>query len=136
MTGVQTCALPIYKVTNNTFIVEIKTPHTNLLEKTPYRKTGVYSISKDLSGAITQLLTQKYQLETDISSLIKNSEDREVEAYNTQGLIIIGKLSELEKKEMKRSFELYRNNQKNLRIITYDECLEQLKSFIEQLTEK
>jgi hypothetical protein len=34
---------------------------------------------------------------------------------------------------MKRSFELYRNNQKNLRIITYDECLEQLKSFVDLL---
>ncbi len=123
-----------HKITNNIFIVEIKTPHTCLLEKTPYRKTGVYSASKDLSGAISQLLTQKYQLETDIASLIKNSDDREVEAYNVQGLIIMGKLSELEKKEMKRSFELYRNNQKNLRIITYDECFEQLNSFIELLS--
>jgi hypothetical protein len=123
-----------HKITNNIFIVEIKTPHTYLLEKIPYRKTGVYSTSKDLSGAISQLLTQKYQLETDIASLIKNSEDREVEAYSIQGLIIIGKLSELEKKEMKRSFELYRNNQKNLRIITYDECLEQLNSFIDLIS--
>ncbi|MFV0590898.1 MAG: Shedu immune nuclease family protein [Draconibacterium sp.] len=119
-----------HKITNNTFIVEIKTPQTLLLEKKPYRETGVYSASKDLSGAISQLLTQKYQLETDIASLIKNAEDREVEAYNVQGLIIIGRLSDLEKKEMKRSFELYRNNQKNLRITTYDECLEQLKCFV------
>lgn len=125
-----------HKITNNVFIVEIKTPHTCLLEKTPYRKTGVYSASKDLSGAISQLLTQKYQLETDIASLIKNSDDREVEAYNVQGLIIIGKLSELKQKEMKRSFELFRNNQKNMRIITYDECFEQLNSFIELLSEK
>lgn len=122
-----------HKITNNTFIVEIKTPQTSLLEKKPYRNTGVYSTSKDLSGAVSQLLTQKYQLETDIASLIKNSEDREVEAYNVQGLIIIGKLSDLEEQTMKRSFELYRNNQKNLRIITYDECLEQLKSFIDLL---
>lgn len=122
-----------HKITNNTFIIEIKTPHTNLLEKTPYRKTGVYVASKDLSGAISQLLTQKHRLETEIASLIMNSEDREVEAYNVQGLIIIGQLSELEEKDMKRSFELYRNNQKNLRVITYDECLEQLKFFISQL---
>lgn len=122
-----------HKITNNTFIVEIKTPHTLLIEKKPYRETGVYSASKDLSGAVSQLLTQKYQLETDIASLIKNAEDREVETYNVQGLIIIGKLSDLEEKTMKRSFELYRNNQKNLRIMTYDECLEQLKSFVDLL---
>lgn len=123
-----------HKITNNTFIVEIKTPQSLLLEKRPYRKTGVYSASKDLSGSISQILTQKYQLETDIASLMKNADDRDVEAYNVQGLIIIGRLSSLEEKAMKRSFELYRNNQKNLRIITYDECLEQLKSFIELLS--
>lgn len=122
-----------HKITNNTFIVEIKTPQTLLLEKIPYRKTGVYSASKDMSGSISQILTQKYQLETDIASLIKNAEDREVEAYNVQGIVIIGKLSSLEEKEMKRSFELFRNNQKNLRIVTYDECLEQLKSFVDLL---
>jgi hypothetical protein len=123
-----------HKMTNNTFIVEIKTPQSLLLEKRPYRKTGVYSASKDLSGSISQILTQKYQLETDIASLMKNADDRDVEAYNVQGLIIIGRLSSLEEKAMKRSFELYRNNQKNLRIITYDECLEQLKSFVELLS--
>lgn len=123
-----------HKITNNTFIVEIKTPKSSLLAKKPYRKTGVYSASKDLSGSITQILTQKYQLETDIASLIKNAEDRDVEAYDVQGLVIIGRLSSLEEKNMKRSFELYRNNQKNLRIITYDECLEQLKSFVDLLS--
>ncbi len=86
-----------------------------------------------MSGAISQLLTQKYQLETDIASLMKNAEDRNVEAYNVQGLIIIGRLSDLDENNMKRSFELYRNNLKNLRIVTYDECLEQLKYFVDLL---
>jgi hypothetical protein len=122
------------KITNNTFIIEIKTPQTSLLEKVPYRKTGVYSASKDLTGSISQILTQKYQLETDIATLIKNADDRNVEAYNVQGLLMIGTLSSLGPKEMKRSFELIRNNQKNLRIITYDECLEQLKTFIDLLS--
>ncbi len=123
-----------HKMTNNTFIVEIKTPQSLLLEKKPYRETGVFAASKDLSGSISQILTQKYQLETEIASLIKNAEDRNVEAYNVQGLIIIGRLSNLKEKSMKRSFELFRNNQKNIRIITYDECLEQLKSFVDLLS--
>jgi hypothetical protein len=122
-----------HKLTNNNFIIEIKCPRTPLLEKTPYRKTGVYSPSKELSGAISQILTQKYQLETDISSLIKNADDRDVDAYNVQGLVIIGLLNSFEGddiKAKKRSFELYRNNQKNLRIMTYDECQEQLNYFL------
>lgn len=123
-----------HKLTSNTFIIEIKTPQTLLLDKTAYRDTGVYNPTKHLSGSITQLLTQKYQLETEISTLIKNAEDRDVEAYNVQSLLIIGTLSSLTSKETIRSFELFRNNQKNLRIVTYDECLEQLKTFISLLS--
>ncbi|QKJ62837.1 Shedu immune nuclease family protein [Flavobacterium sp. M31R6] len=123
-----------HKLTNNTFIIEIKTPQTTLLDKTAYRDTGIYNPSKNLSGSITQLLTQKYQLETEISTLIKNADDRNVEAYNIQTLLIIGNLSSLTSKEMIRSFELFRNNQKNLRIVTYDECLEQIKTFISLLS--
>lgn len=123
-----------HKLTRSTFIIEIKTPNTPLLDKTAYRDTGVYNPTKHLSGSITQLLTQKYQLETDISNLIKNAEDRDVEAYNVQSLLIIGNLSNLSSKDMIRSFELFRNNQNNLRIVTYDECLEQLKTFISLLS--
>ncbi len=102
-----------------------------MLDKTAYRDTGVYNPSKHLSGSITQILTQKYNLETEISTLMKNSFDRNVEAYNVQGLLIIGNLTSLlDSREMIRSFELFRNNQKNIRIVTYDECLEQLKTFI------
>ena len=122
-----------HKITNNSFIVEIKCPKTPLLEKDPYR-AGVYSPSKELSGSVSQLLTQKYQLETDIASLIKNADDRNVEAYNVQGVIIIGLLSNFynnDEKLKKRSFELFRNNQKNIRIMTYDECQEQLDNFLQ-----
>lgn len=125
-----------HKITNNNFIIEIKCPNTPLLENTPYRETGIYSPSKDLSGAVSQVLTQKYQLETNIASLIKDADDRNVEAYNVQGLLIIGLLSNLsgqDEKVKKRSFELFRNNQKNLRIMTYDECQEQLNFFLAEI---
>jgi hypothetical protein len=128
-----------HKITKNNFIIEIKRPNTPLLENIPYRKTGIYSPSKELSGSISQILTQKYQLETDIASLIKNAEDRDVEAYNVQGLILIGLLSSFNDKDAKtkkRSFELFRNNQKNLRIMTYDECQEQLNYFLMTMNKK
>jgi hypothetical protein len=123
------------KLTNNSFIIEIKCPDTSLLEIKPYR-TGVYQPSKDLSGAVSQVLMQKYQLDSDIASLIKNVGDRDVDAYNTQCLLIVGLLKRLDGenvKEKKRSFELYRNNQKNIRIITYDECQELLNIFLDGL---
>jgi len=128
-----------HKITNNSFIVEIKCPKTPLLEKNYYRETGIYPPSRDLSGSISQALTQKYQLETDIASLIKNAEDRNIEAYNVQGFIIIGLLGSLagdSEKVKKRSFELFRHNQKNLRIMTYDECQEQLSYFLQEIYKK
>jgi hypothetical protein len=124
------------KLTNNSFIIEIKRPATPLLEEKPYRKTGIYSPSKELSGSVSQVLTQKYQLETDIASLIKNAEDRNIEAYNIQCLVIIGLFDNLDRddtRNKKRSFELFRNNQKNLRIMTYDEGQEQLQCFLDQI---
>jgi hypothetical protein len=125
-----------HKATNNTFIIEIKKPTSLLLENKPYRGTDVYPPSNELSGAISQVLSQKYSLETDIASLTHKSSDREVEAYNVQGLIIIGRIEDLKAPPQKCSFELFRNNQKNIRITTYDECLEQLKSMIECLSKK
>ena len=125
-----------HKIVNNTFIVEIKKPSTKLLEITPYRGTDVFAPSDELSGAISQFLAQKYNLETTIATLTHEAEDKNVEAYNVQGLVIIGKLNSLTEKFHKRSFELYRNNQKNVRIITYDECLEQLSSFVDHLSDK
>jgi hypothetical protein len=126
-----------HKVTNNTFIIEIKRPGSELLENREYRN-GTFSASKELSGAISQVVTQKYQLETDIAALIKNADDRNVEAFNVQGLIIIGLLrgfnGKNQEKDRKRSFELFRNNQKNVRIMAYDECLDQLDVFIDVLS--
>ena len=125
-----------HKLTNNSCIIELKCPKTSLLEIKPYRETGVYSPSKDLAGSVSQVLLQKYQLETNIATLKHNSEDKDVEAYNVQGVLIIGLLSNLEgeqKNMKKRSFELFRNNQSNLRIITYDECQEQLNYFLQRI---
>lgn len=125
-----------HKIVNNTFIVEIKKPSTKLLEMNPYRGTDVFAPSNELSGAISQFLDQKYELETNIANLTHTAEDRNVEAYNVQGLVIVGHSNSLTEQAHKRSFELYRNNQKNVRVITYDECLEQLTSFVNHLSGK
>ena len=53
-------------------------------------------------------------------------------------MIIAGTLNSLENTEdarcKKRSFELFRNSQKNIKIITYDECLHILNVFLELIT--
>ncbi len=60
------------------------------------------------------------------STCIINNEYR---VYSIQGVLIIWKTSSLETEDDKKSFELYRNSFKNIRIIKFDEILEQLESF-------
>ncbi len=115
----------------NTAIVEIKTPKTPLLNKTLYRD-GVFGASKELSGAIAQVLTQRSSL-MKFESDIKGSEDFHV--YNPQGFLIIGYLDELNSDEKRRSFELFRLSQKDVKIITYDECLTLLKILVDALSQ-
>ena len=112
-------------ITNNVALVEIKTAKAPLLyTKNEYRK-GIYRHSSELSGGITQVLDQKYQLQDNFLLKLKNSEDRNLENYNIHCALIIGCLPK--NKDELKSFELIRGNSHNVQIITYDELLEKLQ---------
>ena len=72
-------------MTNNSAIVEIKNPETNLLNKKPYRD-GVYTPSGDLVGAINQALTQKLQFEREIAQIKENSGIYDIKSYSVHWL--------------------------------------------------
>lgn len=109
--------------TNNTALVEIKTPRTKLLNKREFRG-GVFTPSKELSGSIVQALDQKYQFERDISGIKDRSKEPEVESYSVHCCLIVGTM--LEDDDEKKSFELYRRNSKDVEIVTFDELLEKM----------
>lgn len=111
-------------LTNNTALIEIKTPDTQLLNKTPYRGS-VYTPSPDFSGSINQILDQKYKFQQEINQLKINSKAYDIESYSVSCLLIIGKTPE--EADQKKSFELFRGNSKDIEIITFDELLEKLK---------
>lgn len=111
-------------ITNNTALVEIKTPQTNLLNKTAYRN-GVYIPSGELSGSINQVLDQKYQFQRDISGLKDATRIYDIESYSVHCCLIIGKTPE--GTDQQKSFEIFRRNSKDVKIITFDELLEKLK---------
>ncbi len=111
-------------LTDNTALIEIKTPNTQLLKKTPYRGS-VYTPSPDFSGSINQILDQKYKFQQEISQLKVNTRTYDIESYSVNCLLIIGKTPE--ESDQKKSFELFRGNSKNIEIITFDELLEKLK---------
>lgn len=111
-------------VTNNLALIEIKKPSSVLLNKTAYRG-AVYCASTELTGSVTQVLDQCYQLQQNIASIKSNDRIYDIESYAVHCILIIGTMPNDE--DERKSFEIYRRNSKNVQIITFDELLLKLK---------
>jgi hypothetical protein len=111
-------------MTSNTAIFEIKTPHTPILNKTPFRD-GVYTPSTQLSGSINQALDQKYQFQMNIAQIKNSSRIYDIESYSVHCCLVVGTTPSED--DHVKSFELFRHNSKDVEIITFDELLEKLK---------
>ena len=120
-------------LTDNSAIIEIKTPQTDLLNKTPYRGE-IYTPSGELVGAINQALGQKQSFEREFSLIKDKSRLSDIESYSVRCCLIIGRLPV--DNDRKRSFELFRGNSKNVDIVTFDELFEKLRSLRDLLTGK
>ena len=117
-------------MTNNTALFEIKTPQTEILQKTPYRD-GVFTPSSQLSGSINQALDQKYQFQKEIASRKETSRVYDIESYAVHCCLIIGCTpTDVDKQ---KSFELCRHNSKDVEIITFDELLAKMKQLYDFL---
>ncbi len=114
------------KLTRNSALIEIKKHTTKLLSKKPYRGTDVFSMDRELSGAISQALDQK---ETYCKTFDSIRGEDNISSFNPKCIIIIGKISDLNKKQFK-AFELMRSNFKDLEIIAFDELYERIKSIL------
>ena len=110
-------------LTNNTAIVEIKTPQTKILSARPYRQ-GVFAPSTHLTNSISQVLDQKYQFQRSFILTKDTSRMHDIESYAVHCCLIIGSMPNEE--DQKKSFELYRHNSKDVEIVTFDELLDNL----------
>ncbi len=119
-------------LSNNCALIEIKKPSTELLVKKEYRG-GVYSPSHDLTGSVIQILDQKYKLQKEISMIKDNSGIYDIESYAIDCVLIIGSMPE--KKDEIKSFELLRNNFRDVRIFTFDEIVHKLRKIYTVLKE-
>ncbi len=101
-------------------LLELKTPTTALLTSTEYR-TDVYAPSRDLGGAVNQVLTYRRSLIDEWRSLLETAPN--VNAIHPRCYVIAG----LYEKQVahdparKRSLELYRSTLHDVVIITFDE---------------
>ena len=124
--GTSTDYLMKNQITDNVAIIEIKKPSTPLLYNTHYRE-GVFSASRELSGAINQVLDQKHTLLTNFAVMRMNSRNYEIESYAVSCCLIIGRMPQDD--DERKSFEFIRRNSRDVEIITFDEMLMKLKNF-------
>ncbi|GJD38019.1 Shedu immune nuclease family protein [Methylobacterium bullatum] len=118
----------------NLAIVEIKTTETPLLTRDPYRPPSLYGPHPELTGGTNQLVDQKLRLIKGIAAKKEEDEEPNIQAWSVPCILIIGRLPE--KKDEKRSFEIYRGSQKDVLIITFDELLAKLVALHEFLVNK
>ncbi|HHF3126281.1 TPA: Shedu immune nuclease family protein [Vibrio alginolyticus] len=121
----------LYKnqMTSNPALIEIKTPSTQLISS-PYRQT--YNMSKELTGSTSQVLNYANSIIQDYYSVVGH-ETSIFGAYKPTCVVIIGNTSELDSPEKRKAFELYRNNLKDVQIVTFDELYGKVSSFIRLL---
>lgn len=120
-------------LTNNVALVEIKKPTTQLLEAREYRQ-GVFGPSKELNGAVSQVLDQAYNLTKNLTGLKESSRQWDLESYAISCFVVAGRTPSASDPVRQKSFELYRANSRSVTIVTYDEILERLRLLRDFLT--
>jgi Domain of unknown function (DUF4263) len=109
--------------TGNLSIVEIKTPNAKLLAKSTYR-SNLFAPSKDLVGAVLQVLDQRFQLAANFTNLSSDKSLANVYPYSIHCIVIVGQTPECE--DSKKSFEFYRTSLRDVIVVTFDELLQKL----------
>lgn len=120
-----------------TVLVEIKTPNTKLLQGTSEIRSGAWSLSKDLTDALSQIQTNIDRWNKQGSTEIDNIDKLEKEGVFTvqpKGIIVIGKLSELDKdnRSKRETFQRFRSSIHGIDIITFDELLTRAEFIIKE----
>lgn len=91
------------------------------------KRKGIYSMHKDLIGAISQVLNQKDQIQKDFKY---DNNGKDYIVLDPKCILIIGNKEEMNE-DQNSCFELFRKNQKNIDIITFDELFKRIESILE-----
>ncbi|MFZ3353442.1 MAG: Shedu immune nuclease family protein [Xanthobacteraceae bacterium] len=105
-------------------LVEIKTPVTPLMLKTPYR-TNVFVPSSHLSGSVVQIADYRVTLSHELAVLTQGK--YELSAFHPRCVVIIGNSAQLDTDQKRRSFELFRSNLSNVEVVTFDEVFRKVE---------
>jgi hypothetical protein len=118
-----------------TVVVEIKKPQTKVFAERehPYR-SGVPIFSPDFVGGVSQ--AQVNSRTWDVEGSQRNAdrdllEPRRIFTIAPLSILVIGSMTQFDKPQKRRSFELFRRNVHNPEILTFDELLARAKYIVE-----
>ncbi len=117
-------------ITENVVLVEIKTPATPLLGAR-YRN-NVINVSTDLTGGHLQIMNARRSLIENFSELM-SKEGSYRRPLSPNGLLIVGSAVQLREQDQRASFEMFRNTQRDIDIVTFDELRQKIELMIELL---
>lgn len=121
------------QTTGGALLIEIKTPLTPLLG--PEYRQDVYPPSRDLGGALSQVLHYKNNLQREIAQ-VREGVDERLEADEPRCLIIVGDTSaELSTGAKRRSFERLRERLTGITLIGFDELFGKVSGLLSLLTD-
>ncbi|MFD9889722.1 Shedu immune nuclease family protein [Amycolatopsis sp. NPDC059027] len=121
---------------------EIKTHATPLLEARAYREPDVYQVSRELTGAVSQVQKTTDKAVRDLSDYIRKHTEKdgtptdiEFSTVRPKQVVVIGNMSQFEHKmgvnaERFSSFEFYRRGITDVEIITFDELYERARFIV------
>ncbi|MFS4445443.1 Shedu anti-phage system protein SduA domain-containing protein [Maribacter sp. 2307UL18-2] len=121
--------------------VELKKPSTHLFGQDKNR-SGAWSLSRNLQNACSQILEQKAAglIKFDKPQVDSDGNLVNEKAFDSETILIIGSWSELETagsyreaEIKKRTLELFRNDSRNIQVVTYDELYERAEFIVENL---
>jgi len=120
-------------LTDNVSLIEIKTPEAALCGAAYRTDSGIYAPGKDLAGGVVQVLGYRDKFLNHLNNLRVESATP-FHAYNPRCFLVIGQTDALKDEHAKRSFELFRNGQADVQILTFDEARARLQGIRDVLT--
>lgn len=115
-----------------------KTPGAALCGAAYRSDSGIYAPGKDapgkdVAGGMVQVLGHRDKFLNHLNNLRAES-DTHFHAYNPRCFLVVGHTDALKDEDAKRSFELFRNGQADVQILTFDEARARLQGIRDVLT--
>lgn len=123
------------EVTSHLLIVEIKTPATELLSKSPYRPPNVFAATRELAGSVTQVARYKDTFLHNYGNL-RNETTEPFRLVDPKCLVVIGNTAQLDLEGHRESFEHFRRAIRGTEIITFDELFKKVEILLHLLEGK